>query len=78
MIYLYNKTTGERLGQISAGQLSFLQAQMEEEYLEDQDYSVTPMTVDYFQTQGADPELLGLLRQALAGREEVIVVWREE
>jgi hypothetical protein len=33
------------------------------------------MTVDLLATQGADPELIDLLRQALVARSEVNVRW---
>lgn len=75
MINLYDQATGHRLGSISDEQLQFLMDQMEEESLEDRDYAITRMTVDYLETQGGDPALIGLLRQALGNREEVIVRW---
>lgn len=75
MVELYDKDTGARIGSITDSQLRFLVAQMEEESLEDRDYAITPMTIDFFETQGADPELVALLRQALGSRSEMTIQW---
>ncbi len=75
MIRLADKRTGQEIGQISEEQLQFLVRQMEEETAVDQDYAITPMTLDYFSTQGADPGLLGMLRAALGSREEMVIQW---
>lgn len=75
MVYLYNKSTGDLLGEINDEELQFLIDQMEEESTKDKDYSITRMEIDYFTTQGADPHLLELLRQALGDQNEVIILW---
>jgi processive 1,2-diacylglycerol beta-glucosyltransferase len=75
MVKLYDQATGELLGTVSDGQFQFLVDQLEEESLEDRDYAITPMTIAYFESQGADPDLIALLRRALGSREEVIVRW---
>jgi hypothetical protein len=76
MIEIYNKRSGEYIGTISEEQLRFLQDQMEEESLQDMDYSITPLEVEYFLGQGADPELVDLLRSALGDKKEVVIEWR--
>ena len=48
MVYLYNQTTQELLGEISEDELQFLIDQMEEESTKDQDYSITKMEIAYF------------------------------
>ena len=78
MVYLYDKESGELLGQISTEQLQFLIDQMEEESLEDRDYSITRMEIDYFEAQGAGTELIALLRKALDDKAEVIVQWSRQ
>ena len=75
MINLYDQATNQQVGAISDSELQFLIDQLEEESLEDRDYAITRMTVDFLETQGADPELIALLRRALAGREEVNLRW---
>jgi hypothetical protein len=46
MVYLYNQTTGV-LREISDEALQFLVDQLEEESLEDRDYSITRMELAY-------------------------------
>lgn len=75
MINLYEKGSHKLLGTISEEQLKFLQDQLEEEWAEDQDYAITPMLVDYFEAQAADPGLVSIMRAALAGRDEVEITW---
>lgn len=75
MINLYEQETNQRLGSVNAEQLQFLIDQLEEESLEDREYAITRMTVDYLEGQGGDPTLISLLRGALGGREEVLIRW---
>ena len=78
MIGIYNKRSGEFIGEITPEQLQFMQDQMEEESLQDKDYSITPLEVEFFVGQGGDPELIDLLRKALGDEKEVIIEWREK
>ena len=75
MINLREKDTNRALGQISEDQLQYLIDNLEEEWLEDQDYAITPLLLEYFEGQGADAELVSLLRDALGGRDEIEIVW---
>jgi hypothetical protein len=34
--------------------------------------------LDFFESESADPQLVSLLRDALAGREEVNIVWSKQ
>ena len=77
MINLYEKDTNKSLGQISEAQLQYLIDHLEEEGSEDQDYTVTPLLLEYFEGLGADPTLISLLKDALGGREEIEIVWSE-
>jgi len=77
MINLNEKETNKPLGQISEAQLQYLIDNLEEEWLEDQDYAITPLLLEYFEGLGADASLVSLLRNALAGREEIEIVWSE-
>lgn len=72
---LYNQTTGELISSITEAQLQSLVDQLEEESLEDQDYAIDPMTLAYFEGQGIDPDLVGMLRAALGNRLEITVRW---
>jgi processive 1,2-diacylglycerol beta-glucosyltransferase len=75
MIELYDANSGAVVGEISAEQLAFLRAQLEEESAEDQDYYINEATLDLFAARGADPALLAVLRQALGQREEMDIRW---
>ena len=75
MINLTEKATNKPLGQISEEQLQYLIDNLEEEWVEDQDYAITPLLLEYFEGKGADAGLVSILRDALAGRDEIEIVW---
>lgn len=75
MITLTEKETNKPLGQISEAQLQYLIDNLEEEWLEDQDYAITPLLLQNFEEKGADAKLVSLLRQVLGAREEIEIVW---
>jgi len=75
MINLHEKGNNKPLGSISEVQLQFLVDRLEEEWLEDHDYAITSMLLDSFEGEGADPQLVSLLRNALAGRNEMEIIW---
>jgi len=75
MITLTEKGTGKPLGQISEEQLKYLIDNLEEEWLEDQDYAITPLLLEHFEEKGADAGLVSLLRDALGERQEIEIVW---
>jgi hypothetical protein len=75
MINLTEKATNKPLGQISEEQLQYLIDNLEEEWVEDQDYEITPLLLEYFEGKGADAGLVSILRDALAGRDEIEIVW---
>jgi len=77
MIQLREKNSNRPLGTITEAQLQFLMDQLEEESLDDQDYSITTMLLDLFESENADLELVSVLRDALGDRDEVIIVWSE-
>ncbi len=76
MIQLFDADSKQSIGTISADQLAFLQKQMEEESLEDRDYYINTATIDMFESAGADAGLIDLLRKAMAGREEMTILWK--
>jgi hypothetical protein len=78
MVQLYDSERGARLGAISDEQLRFLVDSLEEESAEDRDYYLTAETIDILEEDGADTQLVSLLRQALAGREGMEVRWSRE
>jgi len=75
MVYLYNQSSGDLIGEINEEELQFMIDQMEEESSKDQDYSITNMEIAYFSQNGATPHLISLLSQALADQQEVVILW---
>lgn len=75
MVFIYNKSTKDLIGEIEEDDLQFLIDQMEEESMKDQDYSITNMEIAYFAENDASPELIALLRKALGEQSEVIILW---
>ena len=75
MINLSEKDTNRSLGTITEVQLQFLIDQLEEEGTEDQDYAISNLLLDSFTAEGADPDLVSLLRSALGEQEEIEIVW---
>lgn len=75
MINLYNSSTGELLGTISDEDLKLMQSDLEEESIEDTDYYINQVTVDWFEAQGADPALVSLLRKALGDNDDMDIRW---
>lgn len=75
MIEVRDANTGAVIGSFSEAQLAFLTSQLEEESLEDTDYYINQATLDLFEQNGADPALVTMLRQALAGREDMDIEW---
>ena len=75
MINLRDLQTGRNLGSITESQLQFLIDQLEEESRTDTDYYLNGATLDMLEQNGADPELLKVLRSALGDREDVEIQW---
>ena len=78
MIQLREKESDKLIGEITADQLQFLIDQLEEEDLEDRDYAITQMLLMSFEAEGADPDLIELLTEALGDRQTLEIVWTRE
>jgi len=78
MIQIHDKDTGSLIGTLSEENLQFLIDQLEEESGVDQDYYINETTVDLFEEQGADKNLVSLLRSALNGRTEMEIRWSRD
>jgi hypothetical protein len=74
-IQLFDADNNQLIGEISEAQLAFLEGQMEEESSEDRDYYISADTMDMLADDGADAALLALLKQAMAGREDITIKW---
>lgn len=75
MIKLHDKESGLEIGTLTEDNLQFLIDQLEEESGEDQDYYINETMIDIFEEDGADKDLVALLRGALNGRTEMEVRW---
>ena len=71
MIRLFNNDTEEVIGEITDVQLDFLQEQLIEETMDAYTYMLTPATLSNLEMNGADPELLSMLRKALGPRTSI-------
>ncbi|HBY97815.1 MAG: hypothetical protein M5U01_05500 [Ardenticatenaceae bacterium] len=69
VVRLYDEATGVELGTIREEDLAFLQANLEEEGLDDHDYWINPTTIEMLETRGASPQLIALLRAAVGTNE---------
>lgn len=75
-VQLLDAETERPLGTISDAQFQTLVDELEEESPEDVDYYIDRATVDMLDEDGADPALVALLREALAGRDGMEISWR--
>ena len=77
-VHLFDLTNDREVGILSNEQFAFLADHLEAEDADDDDYYVNQATLDALQGQGADPQVLALLRTALAGRSEMDIRWQRD
>ena len=75
VVRLVDKETGREVGSITDEQLELLQAELEEESPEDQDYWFDVASLDILEEAGIDPSLIAILRAALGDRDEMELRW---
>ena len=75
MVRLRDLDTGQEIGSITDEQFQFMVDQLEEESETDTDYYLNKTTIDMLADNGADPQLIDLLRQALGARDEMEIQW---
>ena len=75
MIELYDAENDTLLGALTDEQFQSLSDSLEEESTTDQDYYIDAATVDMLDEEAADPDLIAMLRRALAGRDGMDVRW---
>ena len=76
MIDLYNAETNQLLGVIGESDLQVLIDALEEESSEDQDYFISPDTIELIASRGASPGLVELLRGAVGSSEGMEIRWQ--
>ena len=75
MYALYIKSDHRYLGDISDEDLQFLIDNLEEESLNDTDYDLSRLTLEYLRGNGLSPRLAQLLDGALADQDDVEIVY---
>ena len=75
MITLHNLATNKPIGTISDPDLKVLIDVLEEESSDDRDYYVDEPTIELLEQRGASPQMVALLRGAIADGEGVEVRW---
>jgi processive 1,2-diacylglycerol beta-glucosyltransferase len=76
MVQLYDEASGTHIGEISEEELQFLIDQLEEESTRDTNYYISAPTVDMLEENGANADLVTLLRNALGGRTGFELRWK--
>ncbi len=77
-VQLSDKESGHPIFTVTDEQFDFLAAALEEESTTDTDYYIDEATIEMLETDGADEELLDVLRSILADREGVEVNWERD
>ena len=75
MVYLKDKETGLRLGEISEEDLQFLNDNLEEEWEEDTDYYIDRATLEMLKERGASEPLARIFEAAMKGKDYVEIEW---
>jgi hypothetical protein len=75
MYALYVKADHRYIGDISDDELKFLVDNLEEESLEDTDYDLSRLTLEYLRGNGLSPRLAQLLDTALGDQDDVEIVY---
>ena len=76
MYALYRKSDNLYFGDIGDEEFQFLVDNLEEEGLNDTDYNITRMTLDYLKENGLSPHLAKIIETAMADQDEVDIVYQ--
>ena len=74
-VSLFDAATGVHVGSLSRAQFSEISAHLERESEADDDYYLTPETVDLLSSLGVDDSVTAILRHALGGRPGMDLRW---
>ena len=77
MVKLFDKETGNYIGEITEDQLQFLMDNLEEESSVDEDYYFNETTVDMLKDRGADEKLIKILEKAIGSKGEAELRWEQ-
>ena len=68
MVRLFDNDSDTEIGEITEAQLDFLQEELLEESIDSYTYNLSPAALDSLAHNGADPDLLMMLRKAIGSR----------
>lgn len=77
-VHLFDVATDREIGVLSDAQFQFLQDHLEEESDDDDDYYINRATLELWEAQQGDAQVVSLLRSAMGSREEMDVRWQRE
>ncbi len=75
MIEIFNKDTGQRIGELTENQFDFLMDNIENEYLEKVNYVIDTQVVELLKSRGADFRILDMLANALKGKNNISIAY---
>lgn len=75
---LYDKTSGVFLGAISGAEFKFLEDNLEEESMTDDDYYMDRDTLDFLKEKGMDETLTALLEGAMGAEDGIEIRYARE
>jgi hypothetical protein len=75
MYALYVKADRRYIGDISEEELQFLRDNLEQESLDDTDYDLNRLTLEYLRGNGLSPRLAQLLDSALGDQDDIEIVY---
>lgn len=78
MVKIFNKDTGEFIGNITETQLQFLIDNLEEEAEEDVDYYINIPTIESFEEKGAEAGLIDILKKGLGNNADMEIRYEKE
>jgi hypothetical protein len=78
MVKIFNKDSGEYIGDITETQLQFLINNLEEETDDDVDYYINIPTIDSFRELGAEAGLIDILLKGLGNKEDMEIRYEKE
>ena len=77
-VHLFDLVDDHEIGIVTDEQFEFLASHLEAEDADDDDYYLNQATLDSLQEQGADAQVITLLRAAMGGRGEMDVRWQRD
>jgi hypothetical protein len=78
MVKIFNKDTGDLIGEITESQLQFLIDNLEEESDDDVDYYINIPTIESFGEKGAEAGLIEVLKKGLGDKEDMEIRYEKE